>query len=61
MNTDIALKLKAFALALLINGVVLGGTVVLFEGQMHRAVAGSMMSQAFGSSQVQADSRIFRP
>ena len=45
MNTEITLKLKAFALALLMNGIVLGGTVVLFDAQMHRAVAGSMIGE----------------
>lgn len=61
MNTEITLKLKAFALALLMNGVVLGGTAALFDGQMHRAVAGSMMSHAFGTAPAQVVGRVFRP
>lgn len=61
MNTEITLKLKAFALALLMNGIVLGGTVVLFDAQMHRAVVGSMMSQAFGAAPGQVVGRVFRP
>jgi hypothetical protein len=37
MYTDLALKLKALTLAVMINGLIMGGAAFLFDGQLHSA------------------------
>jgi hypothetical protein len=36
MYTDLTLKLKALTMAVLINGLIMGGAAFLFDGQLHQ-------------------------
>ncbi len=35
MHTEITLKIKALAIAIVINGLMLGAAAYLFDGQLH--------------------------
>ena len=60
MYTDFTLKLKALTLAIMINGLIMGGAAFLFDGQIHAAQPAAFASAAAaGISSVHAV--IFRP
>lgn len=60
MYTELSLKLKALTLAVMINGLIMGGAAFLFDGQLH-----SVEATRFANTQVPAVSSvhasIFRP
>jgi hypothetical protein len=39
MNTQISTKLAALAVALMMNGLIIGGVAYIFNGQLHEAAA----------------------
>jgi uncharacterized membrane protein SpoIIM required for sporulation len=43
MTTQISTKLAALALALFVNGVMLGSVAYLFNGQLHHASLASLV------------------
>ena len=45
MYTDLTLKLKALTLALMINGLIMGGAALLFDGRLHPADADSFAAR----------------
>ena len=46
MYTDLTLKLKALTLAVMINGLIMGGAAYLFDGQLHTTTAEQLASNA---------------
>jgi hypothetical protein len=44
MTTQVSLKLAALAIALMMNGLIIGTVAYLFDGQIHRDAALSLAS-----------------
>lgn len=61
MNTELSLKLKALTLALMMNGLVLGGTAYLFDGKLHHGTATSLVARTLDAGASHATVRAFRP
>jgi hypothetical protein len=50
MTTQLSTKFAALAVALMINGMMIGGVAYLFSGQLHRSAAVTALAQTQGSS-----------
>ena len=62
MYTDIALKLKALTLAVMINGLIMGGAAYLFDGRIHQHSAGSsLLATTLSHDANRAQVSVFRP
>jgi hypothetical protein len=61
MYTDIALKLKALTLAVMINGLIMGGAAFLFDGQIHQHSSGSTLARTLSHDSTRAQISVFRP
>jgi hypothetical protein len=61
MYADIALKLKALTLAVMINGLIMGGAAYLFDGQIHQRGSSSMLAQTHGHDATRVQVSVFRP
>jgi len=46
MYTDLTLKLKALTLAVMINGLIMGGAAFLFDGRLHSATPDTFAGNA---------------
>lgn len=61
MYTDIALKLKALTLAVMINGLIMGGAAFLFDGQLHQRSSSSMLAHSLSHDATRRQVSVFRP
>jgi hypothetical protein len=61
MYTDIALKLKALTLAVMINGLIMGGAAFLFDGQIHQHGSSSLLAKSLTHDSTRAQVSVFRP
>jgi hypothetical protein len=61
MHTDIALKLKALTLAVMINGLIMGGAAFLFDGQIHQRGSSSVLAKTLTHDTARGQVSVFRP
>ena len=61
MYTSLSLKLKALTLAVMINGLIMGGAAFLFDGQMHRDSASSLVARNARLDASRIHVSVFRP
>ena len=61
MYSDIALKLKALALAVMINGLIMGGAAFLFNGQIHQGGSSSVLAHTLSHDATRGQVSVFRP
>ncbi len=61
MYTSLSLKLKALTLAVMINGLIMGGAAFLFDGQMHQNSAASLMARSAQLDASRVHVSVFRP
>jgi hypothetical protein len=61
MYTSLSLKLKALTLAVMINGLIMGGAAFLFDGQIHQDRAGSLMARSAHLDASRVHVSVFRP
>ena len=61
MYTEFTLKLKALTLAVMINGLIMGGAAFLFDGQIHQRGSSSMLAHTLSHDATRGQVSVFRP